>query len=148
MGEVGNARCEPRSDAICFPLEGNGARPSHRGEGFGMSGDPMFTLNSTERHGVCVWNGKADGASGQGVSFAITGDHDNRPTDMTNIIVMENEEGLRSQQTAFYRCLEEICTTLDAHMGSGGGNVPIVLENDEESIRSSEQRERRVLSDG
>ena len=65
-----------------------------------MSGDPMFTLNSTERHGVCVWNGKADGASGQGVSFAITGNHDNRPTDMTNIIVMENEEGLRPQQTA------------------------------------------------
>ena len=33
-------------------LEGNGARPSHRGSGFSMGG-VMFTLNGTEVHSVC-----------------------------------------------------------------------------------------------
>lgn len=34
------------------PIEGNGQRPSHRGAGIGESGDPSFTLNGTEHHGV------------------------------------------------------------------------------------------------
>ena len=37
-------------------LEGNGSRPSHRGDGYKES-DVSFTLNSTEVHGVC-WDGK------------------------------------------------------------------------------------------
>lgn len=32
-------------------LEGNGTRPSHRGDGYG--GDVSFTLNSVEKHAVC-----------------------------------------------------------------------------------------------
>ena len=35
-----------------IPLEGNGQRESHRGDGYGKPGDPSFTLNSTEHHGV------------------------------------------------------------------------------------------------
>ena len=38
------------SDAI--PLEGNGQRESHRGDGYGDAGDPSFTLNGTEQHAV------------------------------------------------------------------------------------------------
>lgn len=38
-----------------------------------------------------IWNGKADTAIGAGVSFAITGDHDNRITDMTNLLVYERD---------------------------------------------------------
>ena len=34
-----------------------------------------------------LWNGKADGASGGGIAYSVTGDHDNRPTDMTNIVI-------------------------------------------------------------
>ena len=33
-------------------------------------------------------NYKADGAIGGGIAFAIVGDHENRPTDMTNILVI------------------------------------------------------------
>lgn len=33
-------------------------------------------------------NFKADGAIGGGIAFAIVGDHENRPTDMTNVIVI------------------------------------------------------------
>jgi DNA (cytosine-5)-methyltransferase 1 len=32
-------------------IEGNGSRPSHRGDGYG--GDVSFTLNSVEKHAVC-----------------------------------------------------------------------------------------------
>ena len=41
-----------------------------------------------------------------------------------------------------YKCIGEICTTLDAHMGTGGNNVPMVLkveiENDGEDIQREE----------
>lgn len=40
-------------------LEGNGSRPSHRGDGYSES-DTMYTLNSTEHHAVCVGNGQLD----------------------------------------------------------------------------------------
>lgn len=49
MGEVGNARSKPRSDIVC--LEGNGSRPSHRGDGY-IESQVMYTLNSTEVHAV------------------------------------------------------------------------------------------------
>lgn len=50
MGVERNTRSEPRSDIVC--LEGNGIRPSHRGDGW-ILGGVMYTLNSTEVHGVC-----------------------------------------------------------------------------------------------
>ena len=34
-----------------------------------------------------ISNYKADGAIGGGIAFAIVGDHENRPTDMTNLVV-------------------------------------------------------------
>lgn len=49
MGKVGNARSEPRSDIVC--LEGNGSRPSHRGDGY-IESQVMYTLNTTEVHAV------------------------------------------------------------------------------------------------
>ena len=35
-----------------------------------------------------IANYKADGAIGGGVAFAVVGDHENRPTDMTNLVIM------------------------------------------------------------
>ena len=49
MGEVGNTRSKSRSDIVC--LEGNGSRPSHRGDGY-IESEVMYTLNSTEVHGI------------------------------------------------------------------------------------------------
>lgn len=37
-------------EIIC--LEGNGSRPSHKGDGYSTEG-VMYTLNSTEVHAVC-----------------------------------------------------------------------------------------------
>lgn len=36
---------------------------------------------------MTISNYKADGAIGGGIAFAIVGDHENRPTDMTNLVV-------------------------------------------------------------
>ena len=49
MGKVGNTRSESRSDVVC--LEGNGSRPSHRGDGY-LESQVMYTLNATEVHAV------------------------------------------------------------------------------------------------
>ena len=50
MGVERDIGREPRSDIIC--LEGNGYRPSHKGDGW-IEGGAMYTLNSTEVHAVC-----------------------------------------------------------------------------------------------
>ena len=50
----GNPACNQGGLAIVTPIEGNGARDSHRGEGYGKAGDPSFTLNAVERHAVAV----------------------------------------------------------------------------------------------
>lgn len=49
MGAVDDVRSISRSNIVC--LEGNGIRPSHRGDGYKKTGI-MYTLNSTEVHGV------------------------------------------------------------------------------------------------
>jgi len=49
MGDVRHVECNSRPDFVC--LEGNGARPSHKGNGWSVGG-VMYTLNSTEVH--CV----------------------------------------------------------------------------------------------
>lgn len=50
MGKVSDIGSESRSDTVC--LEGNGSRPSHKGDGWKVS-DTMYTLNTTEVHCVC-----------------------------------------------------------------------------------------------
>ena len=50
MEQVNDTRYKPRPDIVC--LEGNGIRPSHRGDGWRVGG-VMYTLNSTEVHAVC-----------------------------------------------------------------------------------------------
>ena len=60
MGKVSDTRSEPRSDIVC--LEGNGSRPSHRGDGY-IESEVMYTLNSTEVHAVAY--GIEPGAAGR-----------------------------------------------------------------------------------
>lgn len=71
-------------------LEGNGSRPSHRGDGYAES-ETMYTLNSTEHHAVAVENHPADSR------------------------VKISEDG--------------VVQTLSGRMGTGGGNVPMVMES-------------------
>lgn len=98
MGTEWNSGREPRSDIIC--LEGNGYRPSHKGDGYRVGG-AMYTLNETEVHAVCY-------------------------------LVYESHN-----QDSRYNPLGEVCETVSAKYGTGGGNQPIVLKY-EESIRRKE----------
>ena len=53
----------PSLSEEAVPIEGNGQRPSHRGAGIGVIGDPSFTLNGTEHHavayGICSYDSNA-----------------------------------------------------------------------------------------
>ena len=53
----GNPTCNQGGMAI-VALEGNGSRPSHRGDGFKET-EEMYTLNATEQHGVAYSSSKA-----------------------------------------------------------------------------------------
>ena len=70
-------------------LEGNGSRPSHQGDGW-HEGDPMYTLNSTERHAVYDARGNGNGQ----IAPTITGDYQNRITDYTAITYQETTGSL------------------------------------------------------
>lgn len=48
----GTAKGTERCIDSTIPIEGNGSRESHRGNGYGSVGDASFTLNSTEQHAV------------------------------------------------------------------------------------------------
>ena len=47
----GNPACNQGGVIVLAAIEGNGARPSHQGGGYN-DGKIMYTLNSTEVHGV------------------------------------------------------------------------------------------------
>lgn len=91
------------ANAVVYALEGNGARPSHMGNGFNDSG-VMYTLNTIEQHSICYK---------QQIIIDHSRRHDYQPL--------------------------EIVPTLEAHMGTGGGNVPLVLMRNEtdESISNN-----------
>ena len=68
-------------------IEGNGSRPSHSGDGWSET-EVMYTLNSTEVHAVAF---DARGNGGGEIVNNITGDHNNRVTDYTTVILQERE---------------------------------------------------------
>ena len=87
----GNPSCNQGGIAVvekCWPIEGNGARPSHFGSGYGKDGDPSFTLNHVEQHGVATYDARGNG-DGE-VCCTLTGDHQDRVTDYT-ALVLEND---------------------------------------------------------
>lgn len=49
-------------------LEGNGSRPSHRGDGY-LESDVSYTLNSTEHHGVCYGLDRASFNQGKNAQY-------------------------------------------------------------------------------
>lgn len=51
-------RAEAHGNTPIVAIEGNGARPSHKGDGY-KEGDTMYTLNSTEVHGVATFAAKS-----------------------------------------------------------------------------------------
>lgn len=102
----GSPACNQGGMAVVC-LEGNGSRPSHRGDGYSES-ETMYTLNSTEHHAVALENHPADSR------------------------VKISEDGT--------------VQTLSGRMGTGGNNVPMVME-EPLSIRH-DIRSARFTDDG
>ena len=60
-------------------LEGNGARPSHKGSGYSED-NVSFTLNATEQHGVAYGIDRATYNMGQNAQFGIAVEEEVEPT--------------------------------------------------------------------
>lgn len=61
-----------------IPLEGNGSRPSHHGDGYRES-DTHYTLNGTEHHSVAYGIGRDSFNSGENAKFDMSLEEDIQP---------------------------------------------------------------------
>ena len=73
-----------------------------------------------------LWNGKADGADGEGVAFSVVGDHDNRPTDMTNIVSYALQ-GAVACDMYNQSITGDVAASLTASSGSAAATGPSVI---------------------
>lgn len=71
----GNPTCNQGGMAV---VEGNGTRPSHKGDGYKES-DIMYTLNATEQHAVAYGIDRAAFNQGKNAQFSITIDEEVEP---------------------------------------------------------------------
>ena len=74
----GNPSCNQGGMAV-VALEGNGARPSHKGSGYSKD-NVSFTLNATEQHGVAYGIDRATYNMGQNAQFGIAVEEEVEPT--------------------------------------------------------------------
>lgn len=106
-----------KDDMPIVCIEGDGARPSHRGDGYSES-DKMFTLNTVDRHAVCVpmyW----DGSQIAGTLTAHNAGGEQRMPDKGNFTcILQPMRGGQSNvitcETFHCRCEEELSPPLKA----------------------------------
>jgi DNA (cytosine-5)-methyltransferase 1 len=72
----GNPSCNQGGMAV---IEGNGSRPSHKGDGYKES-EVMYTLNATEQHGVAYGIDRAAFNQGQNAKFGFAVEEEVEPT--------------------------------------------------------------------
>lgn len=102
-------------------LEGNGARESHRGNGY-VESETMYTLNTVEQHAV-AYRGDAI-TSPVNKSNPQPGDPCHTLTDdERNYVVLENHPA----DSRVKVCEDGVFQTLSSRMGTGGNNVPMVM---------------------
>ena len=130
-----------KGDIQTYAVEGNGARPSHHGSGY--SDGAMYTLNAVEHHSVCIGNGQFHDAISPSdeVSKTLNCMHDQQKV---LVISMCQTEKLSSStykvienhpaDSRIKICENGIFQTLSGRMGTGGNNVPLVMENSMESV--------------
>ena len=114
------------TQTVC--LEGNGSRPSHKGDGYAET-DIMYTLNTVDRHAVAhpvtFEPGIARREGGhiyEGVSGTLRANAgDNQ---MAIAYSLENHP----QDSRVNIDTSGMVQTLTSRMGTGGGNVPMVME--------------------
>lgn len=105
----GNPACNQGGIAICEPksvcvIEGNGSRPSHRGDGYKES-DIMYTLNATEQHGVCYSLDRASFNQGKNAKYDISIQEDVSQTLVArgpNAVMHEDKKSYRMEAFGQY----------------------------------------------
>ena len=131
-------------------------RANRIGRGYGNEGDPMFTITKANHHGVvqpiafgvsekpdvghCLRSGaskadKHESTTYVAQSIAFSGQMSNPQTDvdMTQTLQAKNPMAVAQpvyelhSQDSRVRELDEVCTTVSATYGTGGGNIPITL---------------------
>lgn len=110
-GNGGNPSCNQGGIAV---IEGNGTRPSHKGDGYKES-DVMYTLNATEQHGVAYGIGRPAMNQGYNAKFSFQIEEEVEPT-----IVAAGASGVAhpvfssSKASFFTTAEEELANTLVA----------------------------------
>jgi len=109
----GNPSCNQGGMAV-VALEGNGSRPSHHGDGYRES-YTMFTLNSTEQHGVAYGIGRDAFNQGQNAQFRPAIEAELQPTLVAKGPGAVAEPTYSSSKASFFTYAEEeIANTLVA----------------------------------
>lgn len=110
-GNGGNPSCNQGGMAV---IEGNGSRPSHKGDGYKES-DVMYTLNATEQHGVAYGIGRPAMNQGYNAKFSFQVEEEVEPT-----LVAAGASGVAhpvfssSKASFFTTAEEELANTLVA----------------------------------
>ena len=78
--------------AAVFCIQGNAIDREIKMNGSGVSTEPMFTLNTVDRHAVYDARGNGDGKT----VCTLIGDHQNRVTDYTTIVAVDCRCGTES----------------------------------------------------
>lgn len=157
-GSIGASN--PRPNVVdTVALEGNGQRPSHKGDGYSVT-DKSYTLNSTEVHGVAysvdMGGGKsacdiledksptlrtthygepavvydARGNGDDNIVPTMTGDHQNRVTDYTGIVCYRKQSHPRNSEEGQGYEETDKCDTLNVFDNSETRTPTIVVEMD------------------
>ena len=98
-------------------LEGNGTRESHKGDGYAES-DTMYTLNTIERHAVCIGNGQAEQTKIQEKVGTLNCMHDQQAIMTYGIDRAAFNQGKNAQYD--FSVIEDQAQTIVAR-GPGGG---------------------------
>lgn len=102
---------------------------SANGLGVGRDGDPAPTLSTADRHAVFDARGNGDGMTVN----TITGDHGNRVTDYTALVM-----SVHQNQAGEVR-IGEVANTLSTNGNASGRNAPLVFGLDSEHNAYPEQ---------
>lgn len=102
-GNGGNPACHQGGIAV---IEGNGSRPSHKGDGYKET-DIMYTLNATEQHGVAYGIGRPAMSQGYNAQYSFQIEEEVEPT-----IVAAGASGVAhpvysSSKASFFTAVEE-----------------------------------------
>ena len=88
---IANENAGMQRDAV-FCIQGNAIDREIKMNGSGVSTEPMFTLNTVDRHAVYDARGNGNGKT----VCTLTGDHQNRVTDYTAIVAVDCRCGTES----------------------------------------------------